>query len=265
MFWGDIDPKDSEGGLTKTNSMRGDLNNKMGEFKLKKLEIEAQKNWDRFYRRNSSKFFKDRNWTKIEIESFCKELNLNDQLIFIDAGCGCGNTIFPLIACFPNWAFYGIDFSKNAIDLLHERSSKMNLKVMTKVADLTSNTSIDFPLADMISLIFVLSSISKCHHKKVINNVKAMVKSDGCVIFRDYGAFDHSMLRFDRNSMISDRFYARQDGTRAYYFYTDELREIFEDCGFQTIKCDYVFRKTENFKEEICIERTFIEGIFTLK
>ena len=36
------------------------------EFKQKKFEADAQKNWDLFYKRNTTKFFKDRHWTKRE-------------------------------------------------------------------------------------------------------------------------------------------------------------------------------------------------------
>ena len=38
------------------------------EFKQNKLEKEAQKNWDLFYKRNTTKFFKDRHWTTREFE-----------------------------------------------------------------------------------------------------------------------------------------------------------------------------------------------------
>ena len=40
----------------------------VSEFKQNKLEKEAQKNWDLFYKRNTTKFFKDRHWTKREFE-----------------------------------------------------------------------------------------------------------------------------------------------------------------------------------------------------
>ena len=36
------------------------------EFKRNKFEKEAKKNWDLFYKRNTTKFFKDRHWTKRE-------------------------------------------------------------------------------------------------------------------------------------------------------------------------------------------------------
>lgn len=38
------------------------------DFKQIKLEKEAQKNWDLFYKRNSTNFFKDRHWTTREFE-----------------------------------------------------------------------------------------------------------------------------------------------------------------------------------------------------
>ena len=34
----------------------------ISNFKRDKLEREAQKNWDLFYKRNSTNFFKDRHW-----------------------------------------------------------------------------------------------------------------------------------------------------------------------------------------------------------
>jgi len=42
------------------------------EFKQNKLEKEAQKNWDLFYKRNTTKFFKDRHWTTREFEDLVK-------------------------------------------------------------------------------------------------------------------------------------------------------------------------------------------------
>ena len=45
-----------------------------------------------------------------------------------------------------------------------------------------------------------------------------MLKPGGMILFRDYGLYDHAMLRFSKGHKISDQFYVRQDGTRAYYF-----------------------------------------------
>ena len=41
------------------------------EFKQGKLEKEAQKNWDLFYKRNATNFYKDRHWTLREFQDLC--------------------------------------------------------------------------------------------------------------------------------------------------------------------------------------------------
>ena len=40
----------------------------VSDFKQNKLEREAQKNWDLFYKRNTTNFFKDRHWTTAEFK-----------------------------------------------------------------------------------------------------------------------------------------------------------------------------------------------------
>lgn len=57
-------------------------------FKQEKLEKEAQKNWDLFYKRNTTKFFKDRHWTTREFSDlvqrkvFYLTVHLNEIPIF---------------------------------------------------------------------------------------------------------------------------------------------------------------------------------------
>ena len=40
------------------------------------------------------------------------------------------------------------------------------------------------------------------------------------MLLRDYGINDHAMIRFKSGCKLSERFYVRQDNTRAYYFTT---------------------------------------------
>lgn len=50
----------------------------VSDFKQMKLEREAQKNWDLFYKRNATNFFKDRHWTTREFEELnaCREVSM---------------------------------------------------------------------------------------------------------------------------------------------------------------------------------------------
>lgn len=49
----------------------------VSDFKQMKLEKEAQKNWDLFYKRNTTNFFKDRHWTTREFEELkaCRQVS----------------------------------------------------------------------------------------------------------------------------------------------------------------------------------------------
>ena len=53
-----------------------------------------------------------------------------------------------------------------------------------------------------------------------------ILKPGGLLFFRDYGLYDHAMLRFNPRNKLSDNFYVRQDGTRAYYFSKGRLQYI---------------------------------------
>lgn len=48
----------------------------MTNFKKNKLEVDACKNWQTFYRLNRSHFFKDRHWSKQEFENIFNDVDL---------------------------------------------------------------------------------------------------------------------------------------------------------------------------------------------
>lgn len=55
------------------------------------------------------------------------------------------------------------------------------------------------------------------------------MKEGSILYFRDYGRYDLAQLRLAQrgNQKLKDNFYIRSDKTRAYYFTTEEVREIF--------------------------------------
>ncbi|KAI1729376.1 methyltransferase domain-containing protein [Ditylenchus destructor] len=201
----------------------------ISDFKRKKLELEAASNWDRFYKRNTDKFFKDRHWSDCDLRQILHDIDLDSELSFLEAGCGVGNMLIPLHDYFPLWSLYGMDFSNKAIEILQQKAQLLGIKAQTLVKDLAveNDEPNPFPPCDIVSLIFVLSAISPEKHESAIRNIKHMVKQGGSVVVRDYAVFDHTMVRFGRGTKISDRFYARQDGTRSYFFTIGRLYDSF--------------------------------------
>ncbi|XP_003382702.1 PREDICTED: methyltransferase-like protein 6 [Amphimedon queenslandica] len=238
----------------------------ISDFKRNKLEMDAKKNWDLFYKRNSTHFFKDRHWITRECPQLQSILHEVDKPVLLEVGCGVGNAVLPLLEEHGQDMFvYACDFSPRAIeylksDPLFDESKNCRGFVCDVTKDpLTHNVppnSVDIAL-----LIFVLSAISPEKVKSVLTNISTVLKIDGgLVFFRDYGLYDHAMLRFSKGHKISENFYMRQDGTRAYYFSESEVSDLFSSAGFDVIENSYVERETVNHKEGVSARRIFVQG-----
>ena len=61
---------------------------------------------------------------------------------------------------------------------------------------------------------------------------------------------------------ISDNFYVRKDGTRAFYFSQEVLQRIFEEAGFEAQDLRMHKRVVRNRKQHADMHRRWIQGIF---
>ncbi|CAH7237139.1 Mettl6 [Phodopus roborovskii] len=200
----------------------------VSDFKQQKLEKDAQKNWDLFYKRNSTNFFKDRHWTTREFEELrsCREYE-GQKLTLLEAGCGVGNCLFPLLEEDLNIFAYACDFSPRAVDYVKQNPSYNRERCKVFQCDLTKDDLLDHippESVDVVMLIFVLSAVHPEKMHLVLLNVYKVLKPGRSVLFRDYGLHDHAMLRFKAGSKLGENFYVRQDGTRSYFF-TDGKRD----------------------------------------
>lgn len=169
-----------------------------------------------FYKRNETRFFKDRHWTLREFnEILGKELVEKSNLL--EVGCGVGNFIFPLIEETLNLFVYACDLSTKAIELLKQNPLFSEEKVLAFQTDITTEDifrHVSAESLDIITLIFVISAIDPSNYSKIASNLFKLLKPGGYVLFRDYGLYDMTQLRFKPGHKISDNFYMRQDGTR---------------------------------------------------
>ncbi|XP_053570251.1 tRNA N(3)-methylcytidine methyltransferase METTL6 [Bombina bombina] len=238
----------------------------VSEFKQLKLEKEAQRNWDLFYKRNSTNFFKDRHWTTREFEELkaCREFE-NQRLTILEAGCGVGNCLFPLLEEDPGLFVYACDFSPRAVEFVKQNPSYNKETCKAFQCDLTNNDltdNIPAESVDTATLIFVLSAIHPDKMHLAVQNIYKVLKPGGCVLFRDYGLYDHAMLRFKSGSKLGENFYVRQDGTRSYFFTKEHLLALFTAAGYIEVLNEYVLRETVNKKEGLCVPRVFVQSKF---
>ena len=168
-------------------------------FRAEKFQRESGKHWDLFYKRNETRFFKDRHWTTREFsELIAGEEGAKDtskdrdqdhpQKILFEIGCGVGNFLFPLIEEQSNLFVHACDISPRAIQMVKDNSLYKESLVNAFQCDITQDCCfgerIESESVDIASLIFVLSSIRPQHFSTVLKNIHK-VCSNLLVIYFD--------------------------------------------------------------------------------
>ena len=267
-----------------------------------RYEQEAVRNWDLFYQRHSDHFFKDRHY----LEQEWPELRANadeeedgdggtnndgdddggdvvgallagasgeGELIMLEAGCGVGNTLFPLLRSNSQLRAYGVECSKTAVDIVRRHPLAQAGRVVAAVGDLTSGAlppelGACIGQCHVATLMFVLSAISPgATMTAAIAATASALREGGRMLIRDYAQGDGAQKRLQaatRPKQLDDagRFFVRQDGTRAYYFELEELSRLVEAHGFVTERCEVTCRETVNRAKGLAIARRYVTATF---
>ncbi|KAM0755139.1 S-adenosyl-L-methionine-dependent methyltransferase [Meredithblackwellia eburnea MCA 4105] len=210
-------------------------------FQVSKHKKEAQKNWDIFYknheRTNGEGFFKDRHWTGREwevlttingdVDTDGKGKGKGKGKVVLEAGCGTGAFVYPLLDEYPNSQFHAFDFSKRAVELVKKHSHYDSARVHSFVHDLTTGPSAlrrallqapeefkrfgsdpslpsseteevkDFdPQVDIVSCVFVISALPPKAQLGAFRSLIESLTPGGSLLFRDYALHDEAQLRF---------------------------------------------------------------------
>lgn len=88
------------------------------EHRVKNLVKDARKHWDIFYKRNETRFFRDRHWTTREFAELVGDENDSERKVLLEVGCGVGNFVFPLIEEGRNFYVLACDFSPRAVEFV---------------------------------------------------------------------------------------------------------------------------------------------------
>ena len=111
----------------------------------RRLEIEAQKNWDIFYKHNTTKFYKDRHYLLREFQELGSALEEGNQCTLLDLGCGVGNAFWPMVKKYPQTLkVQCCDFSKKAVGFVKANELFNGAQHEADVCDLVSQP-IPFP------------------------------------------------------------------------------------------------------------------------
>uniref|UniRef100_A0A8C5DUL9 Methyltransferase-like protein n=1 Tax=Gouania willdenowi TaxID=441366 RepID=A0A8C5DUL9_GOUWI len=250
------------------------------------FDKEASLHWNSFYEVHQDRFFKDRNWLCLEFPELFP-LAVKDQTVsksnshhslhqespqtfafpgqhasfrILEVGCGVGNSVFPILNK-TNSFLYCCDFSPRAIKLVMHQDYDDSV-CHAFVHDLCeAEASFPFPpqSLDVILAVFVLSSI----HPKiegVINRISAYLKPGGTFLFRDYGRYDLTQLRFKKGQCVSESFYMRGDGTCVYFFTKEEVHQLFTKAGLEETQNLEDRRLQVNRGRKVIMHRVWIQS-----
>jgi tRNAThr (cytosine32-N3)-methyltransferase len=190
-----------------------------------------------------------------------------------------GNAVWPVLQApsAVHWKVVGVDLSSTAIGLFRndERFRRVAQqeegtdRIQAFVMDITSCSSSLWPEgfrhaisddgADVATLLFCLSAIAPDRHASAVRNVLAALRPGGVVIVRDYGRYDAAQFQLHRrrhnDTSVDDNFYQKHDGTKVYYFTTEDLCRLFccnadnsddENNCCDVLECTYLRRVYQN-------------------
>ncbi|KAF9616980.1 hypothetical protein IFM89_033050 [Coptis chinensis] len=241
-------------------------NSGVSPFWKEKYDREANKYWDKFYKKHQDKFFKDRHYLDKEWGTYFHGSDSKTKVI-LEVGCGAGNTIFPLVATYPDIFVHACDFSHRAVDLVKSHKDFNEDHVNAFVCDLTtddlSKNVGSSSTVDIVTMIFVLSAVAPEKMSLVLQNLREVLKPNGLVLFRDYAVGDLAQERFTcKDQKISENFYVRGDGTRAFYFSQEFLASLFKENGFEAEEIGLCCKQVENRSRELVMNRRWMQAVF---
>ncbi|XP_072253164.1 tRNA N(3)-methylcytidine methyltransferase METTL8, mitochondrial isoform X2 [Leuresthes tenuis] len=261
-----------------------------------KFDTDACQYWDTFYQMHQDKFFKDRRWLFLEFpellpshaeDQATETLHAHQQKAalqhneaafqtstfpgqdasfrILEVGCGVGNSVFPIVNNIKgtNSFLYCCDFSPRAIQLVKDHPDYHNSMCHAFVHDICEEmASFPFPQQslDVILAVFVLSSIHPDRVQGVVNRLSACLKHGGIFLFRDYGKYDFSQLRFKKGRCLSENFYTRGDGTCVYYFTKAEIHDLFSKAGLEEVQNLEDRRLQVNRGKKVTMRRVWMQS-----
>ncbi|VVA93971.1 unnamed protein product [Arabis nemorensis] len=271
------------------------MNDQQHDFRKYRPDSQA---WQDFHARHSSgKFFKERRYL---LKEFPELVSCGENSKLLEVGCGNGSSVLPILRGCKNITVYACDCSSEALvrtkenidrtigtlDNFHSfccdfsRSEFPNWVACHHCRDNfklkqhsggSEGMQVNYKCSlnehciggvDFVTLIFTLSAVPKEWMPRAIKECFSVLKPGGLLLFRDYGLFDMTMLRFEPEKLIGFREYLRSDGTLSYFFCLDTVRRLFTDAGFIEDELENCCVKALNRRKGKNMYRVWVHGKF---
>ncbi|CEM32430.1 unnamed protein product [Vitrella brassicaformis CCMP3155] len=219
--------------------------------------------WEAFHRRHSTRFFPFRHYLSQEFPELCSD----EPIELLEVGCGTGSAVLPMLKAHESLHVTAVDISQTAIAALRCHPDFNSSRCEAFVGDPAQDSDpwpwTDNRRFDVVTLIFVLSALRPEEMASLLRNVGRVLKPNGRVLVRDYGFLDSAQFGLAaRGGHLDGRLYKRSDGTLAYFFTLDELRQLCQAAGLRPIDTKYTARKLVNRAKGREYGRIWVQGRF---
>jgi ubiquinone/menaquinone biosynthesis C-methylase UbiE len=174
----------------------------------------------------------------VERETVKKFLDLMQEDVVLDAGCGTGRLAVEVLAPFVK-KVYGLDFSGKSLEVLKGKiKDKSNFLIETFKADIREAFPIADESVDKVVSLQVIQHLSQDGVSQALANIYRVLKKGGLAVVAVYNFV--SLWRLWEQVRLG-----KMLGREGYYadksiFYRRyeprEIREIFESAGFKNIE-----------------------------
>ncbi|KAL2549154.1 Methyltransferase family protein [Forsythia ovata] len=207
--------------------------------------------WDKFHALHSTgKFFKERRYL---LKEFPELASCKDYYKILEVGCGNGSTALPILREKESTILYACDCSTEALERAKEIINADNsistkhrfhpfqcdfstlgfpmwLACNTCRGSFLEKRYLGFPAENNCKIAINSPSCSE-ESECCIGGVDFITLPGGLLLFRDYGLYDMTMLRFEPEQRVGYREYLRSDGTRSYFFCLNSVRNLTSAAG----------------------------------
>ncbi|KAL3699322.1 hypothetical protein R1sor_017344 [Riccia sorocarpa] len=160
------------------------------------------------------------------------------------------------VEAFPSWLCCSSCRSSNQTNGLRDK------KIEAGVVSSSAEGSCCIRGVSFVMLIFTLSAIPLEKMRHVVAECAAVLRPGGLLLFRDYGLYDMTMLRFPSSQKVAERLYYRKDGTLSYFFSSGVVRELFTGVGLLEEELHYCCVKLLNRRKQVPMKRVWVHAKF---
>lgn len=110
-----------------------------------------------------------------------------------------------------------------------------------------------------------MSAIDPSFMDIAAENVACTLNVGGILVFRDYGRYDEAQMKLgtSRCKFLKENFYQKHDGTKCFYFTTEDVKRLFGDvAGLEIIELQYLRRIYKNKGTGETRRRVWVQGRF---